>query len=198
MYPTTRALPLGRALVLDPTHPVAQLGQHLGDRSKLGGDGQRELERIGHRPVGAEDVERSRRTQPASVQQRRQPVDPGPVVDPLHPVVQHRVGRGVDQLVEHRLAADQLDHAGLLGRPEVLPPVAQRVLAPRQELVKMLDELRVPAGPVVDHHVVVVAHRARQRHLDVSATPRGSDSRGTRCWSPDPNAAGTGAAYSGG
>jgi hypothetical protein len=29
MYPTARALPLSGALVLDVTHPVAQLGRHV-------------------------------------------------------------------------------------------------------------------------------------------------------------------------
>jgi hypothetical protein len=46
--------------------------------------------------------------------------------------------------------------------------------AARHELVKVLDELRVAAGAVVDHGMVVVAHRARQQHVDLAAQ-RGGD-----------------------
>ncbi|HEX7840062.1 MAG TPA: DUF4269 domain-containing protein [Kofleriaceae bacterium] len=38
-----------------------------------------------------------------------EPVDPGPVVDPLDQVVQHWIGSRVDQLGHHRFAADHLE-----------------------------------------------------------------------------------------
>jgi hypothetical protein len=73
-HATPGARPLGCALDLDGAYPVAQLRQHLGGGSKLGRDGQRQLERIGHRAVGPEEVHRARRAQGSPGQQRRQAV----------------------------------------------------------------------------------------------------------------------------
>ena len=42
-------------------------------------------------------------------------------MDVPHEVIRDRIGRGVDQLVEDRFAIDELDDAGLLAGPEVLP-----------------------------------------------------------------------------
>jgi hypothetical protein len=38
--------------------------------------------------------------------------------------------------------------------------------------MKMLDELRVATGAIIDHRVVVVAHRAWQHHVDLAAQGR--------------------------
>jgi hypothetical protein len=64
-------------------------------------------------------------------------------VRPVDQVILDRVGRGVDQFVQHGVAADELHHADLLRRPEVLPSSPERVLAAREDHVKPLDELRI-------------------------------------------------------
>ena len=47
---------LGRTLALDSSYAVAQLRDHRGSRAELGGDGERQVERIEHRAVGPEEV----------------------------------------------------------------------------------------------------------------------------------------------
>src|SRR5687767_4487798 len=81
-------------------------------------------------------------------------------------VVLDRIGRGVNQLVEHIVAADQPHHADLLGRPEVLPAAPECILAPREELVKMLYELGILSERVEDHCMVVIRHGARKQYRD--------------------------------
>jgi hypothetical protein len=169
---TTRAHSFGRALDLDGAYPIMQLREHLGRRPKLARDGEHQLDRIRHRALGSEEVQRPRRSQPPARQQCRKAVDTRPMVHTIHQIVLHRVGRGVHQLVDDRRPIDQLHHAGLLGRPQVLPPASQGVLAASQQLMKMLDELRVTTGAIIDHRVVVVAHRARQHHVDLAAHGR--------------------------
>jgi hypothetical protein len=64
-----------------------------------------------------------------------------------------------------------------IGRPllwPLLPAAAQRVLAAREQLVEVLDELGVAPGAVIDNGVVVIAHRARQQDVDLGAQ-RGGD-----------------------
>ena len=76
---------------------------------------------------------------------------------------------------EVKIAIDaQLACVALLRRPEVLPPAAQRILAPRQHLVEMLGELGAATMAIVDHRVVVVRHRARQQDFDLTSL-RGLD-----------------------
>jgi len=60
--PTPRACSFGRTLELDGSYAVAQLRDHRGGRAEFGGDGEQQVERIGHRAVGPEEVERSRCT----------------------------------------------------------------------------------------------------------------------------------------
>jgi len=50
------------------------------------------------------------------------------------------IGQGVDHFLDDVGGVDEADDAGLLGRPEVLPSAAQRVLALGEELVKVLEE----------------------------------------------------------
>jgi len=54
----------------------------------------------------AKEVQRSRRAHESSRQERGQSIDPGPMVYSFHQVILDRVGRGVDQLVHHRLGTD--------------------------------------------------------------------------------------------
>src|SRR5678816_3876753 len=67
-----------------------------------------------------------------------------------------RIGRDVDELVHHVGDIDKVDDAGLLARPEVLPPAKPRVLTLGQELVEMLCEHRDSAVAIEDHGVVVL------------------------------------------
>src|SRR6188474_3242636 len=160
---------LGRAFGFNGADAVPELRSHLSRCPKRWRYRQRELDGVRHRAVAPKEVPRPGSAQASAREERRQAVDAGPVVDALDEVVEDGVGRDVHQLVDHGLAVDEPDDAGLLGRPEVLPTAAQGVLAARKELVEMLDELGIPAGPVEDHGVVVVAHRARQDHVDVAA-----------------------------
>lgn len=75
---------------------------------------KRDLQRLWHRAIGTKEVQGSRRTQPAAVEQRGQTVDAGPVVGPLDQVVQHWVGSGVGQLIQNGIATHEFDDAGLL------------------------------------------------------------------------------------
>jgi len=83
-------------------------------------------------------------------------------------VILDRIGRCVDQLVHHVLAVHQSHDADLLARPEVLPATAQRVLTASEHLMKVLDELGIPPPSIVDHCVIVIRHRARQQHFDLT------------------------------
>jgi len=69
-HATPGAPSLGRALELDDEYPVAQLREHRGGGSELGGKGKRQLERVAHRAVGPEEVQWTRRAQRPSGQQR--------------------------------------------------------------------------------------------------------------------------------
>jgi hypothetical protein len=91
------------------------------------------------------------------------------VVHSIDQMVEHWVAGRVHQLVDHRLAIHQLHDAGLFRRPEVLPSAPQGILTAGQELVKVLDELRIAACAIVDHGMIVVAHRAGQQDIDVTA-----------------------------
>ena len=96
------------------------------------------------------------------------PFTPGQWSTPVHQAVLHRVDRCVHQLVHHVLAAHKLHDAYLLRRPQVLPPPSQCILTPREQLVKMLEERRIPAPPIEDHGMIMIAERARQHHLDLA------------------------------
>ncbi len=61
LYATAGGQPLSRPIELDGAHAFAQLGDHLGCRSKLGWEGERLLAGIGHRAIGTEEVKRARR-----------------------------------------------------------------------------------------------------------------------------------------
>ena len=84
----------------------------------------------------------------------------------LDELVLHRVGEGVDHLVDDVVWVDESDDAGLLGRPEVLPTTAQRVLTFGEELVEVLEERRVVAFRVLDASVVMVAHGRSEDDAD--------------------------------
>jgi hypothetical protein len=80
-----------------------------------------------------------------------------------------RVGRGIDELGDDVLALGQPHDARFLGGPEVFPSPAQRVLAAREQLVEILDELRAPTIAIEDGRVVMVRLRDRQHDLDPEA-----------------------------
>ena len=65
----------GQTLYVSGEESAAQVRR----RAELGGQGERQLERIGHRAVGPEEVQGPRRAQRPSGQQRSQAVDAGPV-----------------------------------------------------------------------------------------------------------------------
>jgi hypothetical protein len=145
-HPTAGALALRRPLGLDSADALAQLREYVGFGPEDRRNRAPQLHRVRHRAVGAKEVQRARCTQGPSGQQGGEPVDAGPVVDPVDQVVLHRIGRGVDQLVHHRVAVDQLHHADLLRRPEVFPAPPERILAACEYLMKILE----------DHGVVVL------------------------------------------
>ena len=64
-------------LGLDDADAFPQLREHLGFRSELRRDRQPELHRVGHRAIGAKEVQRTHRTQGPSRQKRARPLTPG-------------------------------------------------------------------------------------------------------------------------
>jgi hypothetical protein len=60
-------------------------------------------------------MQRAHRAHRQSGEPRAQALDTGPAVDSVDQVALYRMGRRVDQLVNHRIAVGQLDDAGLLG-----------------------------------------------------------------------------------
>ncbi|MCX5741321.1 MAG: hypothetical protein NT062_02350 [Proteobacteria bacterium] len=77
-------------------------------------------------------------------------------IGPFDQSILDRVGRGVDELVDHRVGIEQAGDARLAGSPEVLPPTPQSVLTTREQLVEVLDERRALPVAVEEHGVVMV------------------------------------------
>ncbi|HEU4730144.1 MAG TPA: hypothetical protein VFT22_19735 [Kofleriaceae bacterium] len=90
------------------------------------------------------------------------------MVHPIDKMILDRIGRCVHQLVDHGVSVDELHDTNLFRGPEVLPPSTQRILTARQHLVKVLNELRIPTLRIIDNCVMMIRHRACQKHLDLA------------------------------
>jgi hypothetical protein len=86
----------------------------------------------------------------------------------LYQVVLHRIGRCINQLIDHILAVNKPHDADLLARPKILPSAAQRILTAREYLMEVFHELGVTAPPVEDYGMVVVRHRTWQEYVDLT------------------------------
>ena len=96
--------------------------------------------RLGHRTVFAKEVARSGSREWLAMHQRIERRGARPMVSLLDEPILDGIGQGVDHFLDDVGGVDEADDAGLLGRPEVLPSAAQRVLALGEELVKVLEE----------------------------------------------------------
>ena len=140
--------------------------------AELRWDDQLERDLAWHRAVCPEEVSRPANGDGALVQERGQPVDARPVVNPLDESVLDRVGRRVDKLVHDVSCVDEPDEAQRFARPEVLPATAQRVHGLRDELVQVLGELDDAPVAVEQDDVVMVGEDRRQDQVDAEALSR--------------------------
>src|SRR5207249_1570824 len=92
-----------------------------------------------------------------------------PVVDAFDQAILDRVRRGIDDLVDDRGTVEEACNARFLGGPKVLPSTTQCVLATREQLVKMFDELRASPVAIEDDCMVMVRFGDRDEHGDIEA-----------------------------
>ena len=104
-----------------------------------------------------------------SGQQGREGRDSRPVVHLLDEAGCDRIHGDVEEFFENVLLLDKLDNGGATAGPEIVPPSAQRVLTPREELVHALVELVDSSMPVVDQRMMVIGHCLREDDGHVEA-----------------------------
>ncbi len=111
-----------------------------------------------HRPTLAEEERRALHCHRLPGDPRvAQRIRPGPIEHPIHKVIYHGVGEGIDHLIEHVRVFNKADGARCLRRPEVLPSLPAGIERPRTELVKSLEKERELTLGVVNDSVVMVA-----------------------------------------
>jgi hypothetical protein len=157
------------ASILDPQHAHEFFVRHVLEFGRaLEGQGCRG----GHGAVLAEEVRRAYSGDASAADDGVERVDTRPLGDRGDQVVLHGIGQGVDHFVQDVCAVDEAQHAGLLRGPEVLPATAEGVHALREELVEVLDEIRVGTECVVDSRVVVIGFRSREDCANAGALDR--------------------------
>ena len=153
---------------LDPRaeHAREFIGRHV-RKLRRADEGQRD--RGGHGTVLAKEEVGAHGGDAPTAYDGFERVDTRPVHDTGDQIVLHGVGQGIDHLVEHVAGVDQAKNAGLLRRPEVLPAAAEHVHALGEQLVEVLDEVRVLSEGIENAGVVVVRLSGGEQHLNAGA-----------------------------
>ena len=127
---------------------------------------------IGHLSIAAEEVVGAMGGDAPAGESLFERGDTGPLVGRIDQMGSAGIDESVDHLVEYVAGLAQVDDRGGLGGPEVLEAAEVGVLAAGQQTVEVLGKDGEVAVGVADSCVVVIAHRGRERDLDVRALGR--------------------------